>query len=360
MEMGDGEDDPSIPGKRIALDDYEIASRLSYFLWKTMPDATLFAAADEGRLTDPAHIADQVDRMLADSRAEDAVASYHRQWLGIGGPPPEKDRTLFAEYSTELWNSMRAESERFAASVILEGDARLATLLTASWTIADPALDALYGLTPDPDDDAADPFRRVELPAGERSGLLTHASVLAAHAKPDESSTIYRGLLVRTGLLCGQIPPPPDDIDTTAPVTERLDNPYCAACHVLFDPIGLGLEQYDAIGRYRTEVDGTTVDASGEIVGSGDADGTFYGAVELGRLLASSPSVARCAAKQWALFALGRALDEDSDPTELQQIEDAFVDSDGDIRLLLRAIAGSDAFVQRVVPRAIEDGNEED
>jgi hypothetical protein len=361
VEFGgaDAEVDPASDAV-VALDDYELASRLSYFLWDTMPDEELFAAAEAGDLSTEDGLREQADRMLADPRADAALASFTLQWLGVDGVTMvEKNAEVYPAFSPDLAQAMAAETAAFATWVLREGDGKLETLLTADFTVTeDPGLLALYGATLPADHTPGDP---VPLDATQRAGLLTHASVLARHAHANQTSPVHRGKLVRENLFCTLLPPPPPDADTTPPdpdpnatTRERFEqhraDPDCAGCHALIDPIGFGFENYDGIGAYRTMEGTLPVDASGEITGV-DVAGTFVGAVELAGMLAQSDQVQECMTKQWFRFALGR-IEGEADECTTDTMHQAFLDSDGDVRELVRTLVISDSFRFR---RAKED-----
>jgi hypothetical protein len=341
------------PGKPVALTGYEVASRLSYFLWNTMPDDELFAAAEAGDLMTAEGIEAQVDRMLADDKAREAIASFHLQWLGVDEIASlEKNGTAYPSFSPELALAMRAETADFAKWVMTEGDGKLSTLLTADFTVTeDPQLLALYGATLPAGHVAGEP---VPLDPTQRAGLLTHASLLAEHAHADQSSPVHRGQLVRENFLCTPLPPPPPDVDNVPPdptpgattrerFAQHTSDPACAGCHVLIDGLGFGFESYDAIGAFRELDEGLPVDASGEVVGTEDIDGTFDGAVELASILASSEQVSACVAQQWFRFALGR-LETDDDGCAFDHMTEAFGSSDQDLKALVKTIAVSDSF----------------
>ena len=344
-----------VPGTGLAaLTDYEVASRLSYLLWDSMPDDELFAAAAAGQLTQAEGVREQAMRMLADPRAKDAIASFHLQWMGVDDMTAvDKDPSLFPTFSVALVEAMQKETADFAEYVIRRGDGRLETLLTASFSIIDGPLFDLYGVERPADHDPQQP---VELDPTERAGLLTHASILAKSSHADQTSPIHRGVIVRENLLCHPLPLPPDDANDVAPdpspdstTRERFEehtaNPTCAGCHALIDPIGFGMENYDALGIYRTTEGDFPVDATGVLTGT-DVDGPFDGAVELAGKLAQSDIVRGCVTNQWFVFAFGRQPSfEDNCTTNL--INEAFAASDYNIRELLVRLVSTDAFRYR-------------
>ncbi len=342
-------------GDVIALDGYEVASRLSYFVWDSMPDDELLRAAGAGELDDPDTLRAQAERMLDDPRAADALASFHVQWMHIDALPIlEKNAEAYPAFDTTLRDAMAKETGRFADWVIRSDDGRLETLLTAPYTFLEGPLFSLYGVTPPADHD---PTLPVELDPTQRAGLLTQAGVLAVHAHADQSSPVHRGKLVRENILCTPLAPPPPEVDVVPPpldpnatTRERFDqhrsDPSCAGCHNLIDPIGFGFEHYDGIGAWRDIDAGKAVDATGELIGTKDIDGEFDGAPELARLLASSEQVRTCVAEQWFGFAFGRSPAED-DSCSFDTMSAAFAESDYDVRELLIAIVTTDAFRYR-------------
>jgi hypothetical protein len=358
-EQGEAGDD----GDLVALDGHAVASRLSYFLWNTMPDDALFAAAASGGLDSSSGLEAQLDRMLADPKAEEAIASFHLQWLGADEIAHlEKDSSVYPAFHAGLASAMLEETSRFTSWVLREGDATLDTLFTAEFTFTDdPELLALYGVTLPDGHVPGDP---VPLPEGQRAGLLTHASLMASHAHANQTSPIHRGVLVRENLFCQMLPPPPPDVDDVPPdpdpnattrerFAQHTADPSCAGCHNLIDPLGFGLENYDSIGAFRTMEGDLPVDASGELIAT-DIDGPFDGAVELAGRLVQSQQVRQCVAQQWFRFALGRG-DAEEDACTMERLYDSFESSGNDVRVLLRELVLSDAFRYR---RSLTTGEE--
>jgi len=337
------------------LDAHSLVSRLSYYLWQSTPDDELLALANDGSIHDVGVLRAQAERMLDDPRAGEAIRSFASQWLGIEELAHlQKDATLFPEFDDALAREMGLETEQFVDHVVREGDGRLETLLTGSFSFGSDRVLALYGAEAPPragEPAALDPARR--------AGVLTHASVLATHASHDQTSPIHRGLFVRQRLLCQDLPPPPDGLmvslpplDDAATTRERFAqhraDPACSGCHELMDPIGFGFEAYDAIGRYRETENGLPVDASGRIVGSEDLDGAFVGAVELANRLVESEQVQRCLAEQWLRFGLGRAT-TDADRGSVVALTRELDASDRDVRRLLVELVTTFSFLHRRV-----------
>jgi hypothetical protein len=341
-------------GDAVALTQYELAGRLSYFLWNTMPDDELFAAAEAGVLGDREGLRAEAERMIVDGRARDAIASFHLQWLGIADiESAEKDTDAYPEFTPALRRAMKAETATFTDYVIRYTDGTLGTLLTAPYSFPDGGVFGIYGVQEPVGGDDTTP---VGLDPSQRAGLLTQPSVLAVHAHAAQSSPIRRGVLLRENLLCQMLPEPPPDVDNTPPdldpdatTRERFEqhraDPACAACHELIDPIGFGFEHYDAVGRYRDVENDNPIDGSGALGGT-DVDGSFDGAVELAYRLAESDDVRSCVAAQWFRFAFGR-IETEADACSRAAIDDAFADSGYRIPDLMLAIVTSDAFRYR-------------
>jgi hypothetical protein len=334
------------------LSSYEIASRISYFLWDTMPDDQLFSLAAAGTLADDAVLGSEVTRMLADPRAADAIPEFHVQWLGIREVAgADKDPAAFPAWSPAVAEAMRRETATFADFVVRRGDGLMQTLFNANFTFPEAPLFAIYGLT-QPQGFA--PGMQIPLNA-ERAGILTQGAFLAMHAHRDQTSPVHRGILVRENLLCEPLQPPPLDVNTTppapTPATTTRDrfarhqaDPTCGGCHVMIDPIGLAFENFDAIGAYRTTENGLQIDPTGEIVeGQAELAGPFVGALELSQRLSQSRVAADCLANQWFRFALGR-MEAVDDACSLKEIRQGFETSGRNVRELIVSIVKSDAF----------------
>lgn len=332
---------------------YELASRLSYFLWGSMPDAALFKAAASGQLETREQVAAQARRMLKDPKARSAVHDFHGQWLELKHiEEVQKDPDMYPEFDPELRPLLRAEADAFLDHVIWDGAGDLDTMLLAPYTFLNQELAAFYGV-PGPMTDA---FERVDLAPGRASGFLTQGGLMAVQAKVNQSSPIHRGKFVRERLLCQFIPPPPDNVDITPPEVDQSlptrerfqqhsDDPLCSGCHHLMDPIGFGFEHFDGIGKWRDEEAGQPIDASGEIIAA-KVTGTFDGVPELAAMLVDSPEVEACMTRQWFRFAYGRG-ETNKDECILDELEDAFSKSGRNIQDLLVALTQTDAFMYR-------------
>lgn len=321
----------------VPLTGYEVASRLSYFLWGTMPDPALFDAAASGELDGRDGIEAQARRMLEDPKAREMLVEFQRQWLDLRQlEGVTRDTDTFPNWSPELLFDMQAETATFFEQVFFEGDARLETLLTAPYSYVDGELAELYGAgTPDASG-------RTYFPRGERAGILTQGLFLVTRSYPSANSWVHRGKFVRERLLCGTMPPPPPDVDLSGGNDpNRLTNPECSGCHQLMDPIGMAFDRYSPIGTYSsTDADGETIAADGYVAGSDIAE--FDSIVGLANELAENEDVQACMAKTFATFALARDLDLDA-CAEAEVVE-AFDASGHDMRELFVAITLSDAF----------------
>ena len=298
-----------------ALDDHELASRLSYFLWADMPDARLFRLADEGRLVDPPALRAEALRMLADPKARTLVTDFSAQWLQLRGLDRAKpDPGRFPTVDDELRDAMRTETELFLDAVLRE-DRSVLDLLDAPFTFVNGPLARHYGI-PGVDGEA---FRRVALDGRRRGGLLSHASVLTVSSYPTRTSPVLRGKWVLENLLGAPPPDPPEDVpaldaagegDRGATLREQMEahrtNPSCAVCHNQIDPIGFGLERYDAAGAWRTHDGDAPIDDTGVL-----PDGTaFRGPDGLKRVLRDrADAFRRNLGEKLLTYALGRGLE---------------------------------------------------
>lgn len=349
-ELGSG-----APGTRRLLGPYEIASELSYLFTGTMPDAELFAAADGNALGTPAQVEAQARRLLKSPRARAPLRRFLVQWMGIADlDQVSKDPAVFPQFTPALRAAMRAESERFIDAVVWERGGALSALLTSPSTFVSTDLAKLYGVA-DPGKGAT--LAPVDLNPAQRAGILTHASVLAVHSKPSDSFPIARGKFIRKQLLCQALPPPPPGANIVVPppspnlttrerFAQHSQNPTCAGCHRLIDPLGFGLESYDAIGAYRTTENGRPVDAAGTITGTPDADGPYSGGVELARKLASSVTSGECAAIQAMRFGFGR-LESDSDRAVAATLASLLGGGRMDLRELMVGLTRTESFFLR-------------
>lgn len=357
------------------IDDFAIASRLSYFIWSSTPDEALIQAARDGALRDVEALRAQVARMVADRKADALLTGFFAQWLGLRNLNKiDVDRDKFPFWSDRLRAAMIRETELFCQSMLREGNVR--DLMLADFTYVNPRLADFYGVAFEGKDPAEmyrrkpgrkgpDPRRtgryddeekwvRVPLPENRR-GMLTQAAVLALTSNPTRSSPVKRGKWILETVLGDPPPSAPPNVptleqakaDENASLRERLEihrsNPSCAGCHKLMDPIGLGLENFDAIGRWRDKDGSQAIAAQGELV-----DGrTFSGPQELVAILAErEDSVARNFTQRLLTYALGRGLQR-PDRCDVDRILEHSKSTGYTIRSIVEGVVLSDAFLQR-------------
>jgi mono/diheme cytochrome c family protein len=302
-------------GQAHRVSDLDLASRLSFFLWSSIPDDELLAVAAKGTLSDRATLERQVRRMLADRRAQALVDNFASQWLTIGklsGVVPDVD--AYPEFDENLRDAFRQETRLFIGSQVRE-DRSVVDLVTANYSFVNERLARHYRIP----NVYGSHFRRVTFSDGVRGGLLGHGSILTVTSYPNRTSPVLRGRWLLDNVLGAPPPPPPPDIpllneggpDTkTMSIRQQMEahrkNPSCAVCHVRMDPLGFSLENFDALGKWRTTSEGIPVDASGAL-----PDGTkFEGVAGLRQLIAShQDDFARTFTQKLLAYALGRSLD---------------------------------------------------
>lgn len=349
-------------GDVIALDDWEIASRLSYALWDTMPDEELFRAARAGELRSEEGIRAQAMRMLMDRRAEGTILSFHRQLLRTDAyRDVSRSTTLFPEFDEGLRESMVNETHAFVRYVIFEENGGLARLLTAPFSFVDARLARVYGIS----GDFGDVPERTELDPTRRAGLLTQIGFLAVNATATEPDAIHRGVFVNHRILCAALPPPPmmvpplpPDETGTMTMRERIDRHTgpgtCgASCHgTMINPIGFAFEHYDALGRWRDQDRGRPVDASGTYDFGGERM-SYDGAVELANVIADTAMAHGCYVRHWVEYAYGRAVGPE-DRALIARVAGRSLEEDLSVRDILVELVASQAFRTRSV-RELED-----
>ena len=320
------------PGQLTRISDLELASRLSFFLWSSIPDEELLREAEQGRLKQPAILAGQVRRMLADPRSSALVTNFGGQWLwlrNLRSSTPNAD--LFPEFDDNLREALVKETELFLTDQ-LQSDRSVVELLTADYTFLNERLARHYGIP----NVYGSHFRPVQYPDDRRAGLLGHGSVLTVTAYPNRTSPVVRGKWLLENLLGAPPPPPPPNVPALrengeggikpTTVRERIEahraNPVCASCHAQMDPLGFALENFDAVGKYRT-VDAeakTPIDASGTLI-----DGQkFDGPAEFRRLLLTrQQDFVRTVTEKLMTYALGRGVEYYDMPVVRQILRDA-------------------------------------
>ena len=337
---------------------YEMATRLSYFIWGSTPDEELLDAAEKGELATVEGVRAQALRLLESPRGRVGLMRALEEHLLIDQVASiKKDPDVYPEMDDELAKAMGKEMSLLVEDVLFERGEDFRELFVTRETFVDPTLAAFYGV----DAPKADDFGLIELPAEMgRAGLLSTAGFLASNAKLTRASAVSRGVFINDRLLCRPIAPPPADVATGAideqqdgkPKTmrERLDihreDPTCATCHSLIDPLGLPLEHFDGIGRYREDDQGLTIDASGELNGV-----TFDGALGEGETLKADASTGPCFVRQMYRFATGHH--ESRSEAHLLNKLSTDLDVSGGFRLpdVVMAIVTSDAFRYAGEPR---------
>jgi hypothetical protein len=347
---------------------FEIASRLSYFLWDTMPDEEMLQAAERGEYATIEQIETRARKMLADPRAKASLEEFLSQWMRFDGVlSATRDRRRFSEFNTVLAGAMVEETRRLF-NYLVWNDRNFMELFTADYTFLNSDLAKLYGVPEPPEE-----YAKVSYPADSgRSGVLGHASFLVVTSNPSETSPTSRGLFVRNQFLGHEVPAPPPGVNTSlpeltveAPQTNRqrlavhLNSESCASCHRLIDPIGLGFEQYNPIGAFEEKMvlrsgggrrggPTTTVelplDTSAHIQGIQNSN--FSTPKELGRILAANKSCQRSIVKQLFRYAFGRE-ETASDQPVIEAVFEKFRDSGFRFRELIVAMATSELFLQR-------------
>lgn len=329
----------------LRLSGYEIAARLSFAFWNTTPDAELYQAAERGELDDAAGVAAAAARLLEDQRAERQFVQFLDTWLGSNELVyTTKDPNAFPDYDADLSQAMTAQAEAFFRHVLFDAGGDFRKLFDTPLSDFAPASLANYYES------------SLQSELGADRGILALPALLTVHSKPNESFPIYRGLFVRERLLCSELPAPPAAVgDPPAPepgvsTRERFEqhsaNATCRNCHKLIDPLGFALENFDAIGRFRTEDNGFEIDSSGELTDTYDADGPFANVGELSDRLEASQQVQACVARQWFRYVMQR-FEQQADDCSMQDLFAAFTDADLDLNSLRQAIVSIPAFQER-------------
>jgi hypothetical protein len=350
-------------GAAYRVGDLELASRLSFFLWSSIPDDELLQLAIDRKLRDQGVFAAQVRRMLADPRSDALVTNFAGQWLQLRNlQRVAPDLMEFPDFDDGLRQAFRRETEMLFASVLRE-DRPALELLTADFTFANERLARHYGI---PGVNGSH-FRRVAVTNPARRGLLGHGSMLAVTSYPNRTSPVKRGKWVLETLMGSPPPPPPPNVppldetkNPARPLTmkERMEehrrNPTCANCHRLMDPIGLALENFDGIGGYRVrDYGGVTIDTSSQL-----ADGTnVAGAVELREALLRRPEIfVRTLTENLLTYALGRALTADDMPAVRTILREA-ARQDYRLSAVVQGIVTSAPFQMRLKLSPDEEGS---
>ncbi|QEG21911.1 hypothetical protein MFFC18_17720 [Mariniblastus fucicola] len=333
------------------LNDFELATSLSYFLWSSMPDAVLFKLAAKGKLKDKEVFRKQVERMLKDKRAKAVVQNFATQWLQLRSlARMQPDPDMFPGVDAQLRNDMETETKLLVYDLIRR-DAQVTDLLKADYTFLNERLAKHYGV----EGVKGNKFQKVSSEKTDRQGILTHASILTLTSNPNRTSPVKRGKWIMENLL-GEEPPPPDpdamqledQPQLAGTLRQRMEqhraDPSCAVCHKVMDELGFALENYDAVGKWRVEDEVGGIDPRGEL-----PDGTtFQGSKELQVMIRTGmrAQFVRCVAEKMLIYALGRGL-EYYDECTLDKIVFELKDSDYRFSALVIAITESDPFRKR-------------
>jgi mono/diheme cytochrome c family protein len=344
------ERDPG-PGKVSRITDHELASRLSYFLWSSMPDDELLALAGGNKLRQPAVLQAQVKRLLADPRSAALADNFAGQWLETRSlDAVRRDAAKFPEWNAELRESMKEETRRFFDAILRE-NRPVSDFIDGRFTFLNERLAKHYGIA----GVTGAEFRRVDLTTPERGGVFTHGSVLTVSSYPTRTSPVLRGKYLLENVLNYPVPPPPPDIPTLdeaeigvarslrGQLEQHRSDTFCASCHNKMDPLGFGMENYDAIGRWRTQ-DGTfNVDSSGTL----PSGHSFNGPAELKQLmLTAMPEFTRGLATRMLTYALGRGV-ESYDRLAVKAIVADTAAGEYRLQAMIQGIVKSAPFQQR-------------
>ena len=351
-------DPANVPaGGRHRVTDIELASRLSFFLWSSIPDEELLTAAEQNKLKDPAVLQQQVRRMLKDPKSQALITNFAGQWLFLRElRNRQPDLLLFPDFDDNLRQSFQRETEMLFGSIVRE-DRNVLDLMTADYTFVNERLAKHYGI---PNIYGTD-FRRVSVPSPARKGLLGQGSFLLVTSAPNRTSPVTRGSWVLENLLGSPAPLPPPNVPPlpentsgqgikklTTSVRERMEshrtNQPCKGCHQIMDPIGLSLENFDGIGRWRTEDTGVRIDTAGQLT-----DGTVIDGVESLRtaLLGYQDALVQTMAEKLMMYGVGRAAHYYDMPAVRSIVRDA-AGKDNRFSALVTAIVSSEPFQMRV------------
>jgi len=344
--------DPTATTPRL-LNDFEIAARLSYFLWSSLPDDTLAAAADAGQLRDVTSLQTQADRMLGDAKASALVSNMGGQWFGVYKTASlVPDRTLFPSFDAALVAAMGQETTMFLNDFFTSSSMSFLDMLDAPWTYANARLAQHYGLA----GVTGTALQKVSLTGSRRAGLLTPGSMLATTSFPTRTSPVRRGNWVLANVLCTPPPPPPDNVPPLSAsvvppgssqrtqLEAHVSRADCAACHNFMDPIGFGLEHFDAVGAWRDAEHTSGADAVIDATGKLPNGTAFDGATQLAAAIKTqTAAVSACVAQKMFSYSLGRD-PSSADRCQTATLAKGFADSNYNFRSLIMRMIASDVF----------------
>jgi hypothetical protein len=342
-------------GKAFTLDPYSRASRLSYFLWDTAPDAELLGSAQAGELSTPAGVAKQVDRMMGSPRLETGVRAFFTDMLQLDTfDNVTKDPLIYPKWASSVAEAAREDTLRTVVDITMRSNGDVRDVMITPKSYINRKLAAVYGIP----FDFSEEWMPYRFPADSgRVGILTRVSMLSMFSHPGRSSPTKRGVAVMDIFLCEPTPQPPANVDFSVvedvsgplkTVRERLNvhatNPTCASCHNHSDPIGLPLEEFDSLGMRRTTENGQPIDVSGDLMGK-----KFNGAAGLGQALRDNPRFPACLARK--LYAYGVGADsEDVKPATFKTSFDSFVKDGYRFKTLIKSLVNSPEFFRAPPP----------
>ena len=335
------------------VNDYELASRLSYFLWSSMPDEELFALAEKKMLHKPKVLEEQVKRMIADEKSAGFVDNFAGQWLQLRNVSlAARDKKYFPDFSSALRKAMRLETEMFFKTLMQE-DASILNFLDSDFTYVNEVLAKHYGI----EGITGDAMQRIRLEGDQRGGILTQASVLTMTSRYQRTSPVLRGAWILENILGTEPAPPPPDTPSInsnpakgnktfrQKIEAHRDSPACMSCHVRMDPLGFAFENYDATGKWRTEELGLPVDSTG-VLPTGEA---FEGSAQLKAILLANPDeFVHCFTEKMLTYALGRGVKEYDRPV-VTGITERMPENEYRFQHLIQEIVTSVPFQMRKV-----------
>ncbi len=327
---------------------YEMASRLSYFLWGTAPDDALLDAAENGELETPADVEREARRMIGHDHGTRAVKNFFEQWAKLRDLPLiERDEEIFP---AEMPVLMQEELDRYVEDVF-RASGTWSAMLSEPTTFLNEELASYYGI-----EGVTGDWQRVELDPERYPGILTRGGLLAVLGHPDQPSPVLRGKFIREQVFCDPPPPPPCNADTTLPpidpdatarqqLEQKTSGDACVGCHSFLNPPGFAFDHFDQVGKWRETDHGLEIDTTGELVMT-DVDGEFEGHVDLIQRFADSPEAEACMTTHWFRYAYGRGVTE-ADTCTQEDLSTMFAESGGDLRELMVALTQTRAFLYR-------------
>ena len=344
------------------LDGYAKASKLSFFLWNARPDQQLLAAAAKGELDQPRTLKKQVDRMMASPRLEEGMRAFFEDMLGLDElDNMTKDSVIYPKFDARIAQDAKEQTLKTIMNVVLEQNGDYRDVFTTPKTFLTRRLGAIYGvpIVNNAANGAPEMWQPYEFAKDDpRVGILSHMSFLALHSPPGRSSPTLRGKALREILMCQKVPAPPAAVefkivqDTNNPVyktararlTAHANNPVCAGCHKIIDPLGLALENFDGTGAYRTTENGADIDTSGALSGS-----NFNNAAGLGKVMHDTPATASCVLNRMVSYGLGR-LPEKGEADWVKGLDKSFAGGGYRVRDLMHTIAIDPVFYKASAP----------